>query len=41
MFRLLPHLISPKAIKKINGICKKASLYAAEKCMIRTVKVCI
>lgn len=42
MFKqLLPHLIPPKTMKKINGVCKRASIYAAEKCMIRIVKVCI
>lgn len=41
MFKLLPHLIFPKTMKKMDGIYKRASLYAAEKCMIRIAKVCI
>lgn len=40
MLKLLPHLIPPKTMKKIDGVCKRASMYAAEKCMIRIVKVC-
>lgn len=41
MFKLLSHLIPPKTMKKVDGVYKRPSLYAAEKCMIRTVKVYI
>lgn len=41
MFKLLPHLIPPRAMKTIAGVCIRASLYNAEKCMIRIAKVCI
>lgn len=35
IFKILPHLISSKTMKKINGVYKRAFIYAAEKCIMK------